>query len=111
MNIVKPWPGVSFDIKWDNHLCFTVGEKIFFIASPDEVPVNASFKIREEEFNNWIDKDGIIQAPYFAKRQWVKIDDISRISPLEWKEVLHISYSEISKKLTKKLQRELGIID
>lgn len=109
MRIVELWPGVTFDIKWEHHLCFNVGGKIFFIASPDEVPINASFKVREEDFIDWSSKDGVIQAPYFAKKQWVRIDDITRLDLSNWKDALHISYTEISLKLTKKLRKEIGI--
>lgn len=109
VQLVESWPGITLDIKWDHHLCFNVGGKIFFIASPDEVPVNASFKIKTEDFDYWSSKEGIIQAPYFAKRQWVRIDDIHKLSMQEWSEVLKVSYNEISLKLTKKLRRELGI--
>ena len=37
-------PAVTQDIKWENHVCFNVGGKMFMITSPDEVPVSASIK-------------------------------------------------------------------
>ncbi|WP_082022169.1 MmcQ/YjbR family DNA-binding protein [Flavihumibacter sp. ZG627] len=43
-------PAVTEDIKWESHLCFNVGGKMFLISSPDEVPVNATFKVPEESF-------------------------------------------------------------
>jgi len=34
-NICKKFPYVTEDIKWETHLCYCVGEKIFIITSPD----------------------------------------------------------------------------
>lgn len=109
MLLVENWPGVTFDIKWENHLCFNVGGKIFFISSPDEIPVNASFKVRQEDFDDWSSIEGVAQAPYFAKRQWVRIHDISVLPLNKWEEILKTAYGEISSKLTKKRRIELGI--
>jgi hypothetical protein len=34
--ICKSFHGVTEDIKWENHLCFNVGEKMFLITAPDK---------------------------------------------------------------------------
>ena len=86
-------------------------EKIFLVLSLDDFPTPASFKVREEDFDELILQEGITQAPYFAKRKWVKVDDISKISGVNWKNHIDISYHLAATKLTKKLQRELGLID
>ena len=43
-NICKYFTSVTEDIKWENHLCFSVGDKIFLITSPDTIPVTARLK-------------------------------------------------------------------
>ena len=36
--LCKALPGMTEDIKWENHLCFNVGGKMFLVTSPDNVP-------------------------------------------------------------------------
>ncbi|MEO8665323.1 MAG: MmcQ/YjbR family DNA-binding protein [Ignavibacteria bacterium] len=31
-------PGVAQDIKWQGHLCFNIGGKMFLVTSPDALP-------------------------------------------------------------------------
>lgn len=109
MSISKSLKGVTTDIKWEEHLCFNVGEKIFLLTAPDQVPPNASFKVSEEDFDTLTERDGINQARYFAKRQWVTVDDINRLSRAEWEHYITESYKLVASKLTKKLRTELGI--
>jgi predicted DNA-binding protein (MmcQ/YjbR family) len=109
MTICEGLKGVTTDIKWENHLCFNVGEKIFLITAPDEVPPTASFKVTEEDFDLLVERDGLGQARYFAKRQWVAVDDISRLNRPEWEEYISKSHSLVAAKLTKKKRVELRI--
>ena len=102
--------GITKDIKWEDHLCFNIGGKIFLITSPDQVPPNASFKVTEEDFSILTEREGIGQARYFAKRQWVAVDNLDRLNPEEWEHYARKSYDLVASGLTKKLQKELGII-
>jgi len=108
-SICKGFRGVTTDIKWENHLCFNVGEKIFLITSPDTLPCSASFKVSEENFQALTEREGIIQARYFAKRQWVTIEDINLLNATDWKKYLSESHRLVALKLTKKKRTELGI--
>ncbi len=101
-------PGATEDIKWENHLCFNVGEKMFLVTSPDSVPVSASFKTDDEGFDSWTQREGIIPAPYMARNKWVLADDIKRLSETEWQTVIQLSHDLVFSKLTKKLQREIS---
>jgi hypothetical protein len=49
-SICRKLKGRTEDIKWENHLCFNISGKMFLITSPDSVPVSASFKVADEEF-------------------------------------------------------------
>lgn len=93
-------------IKWEEHLCFMVGEKIFCITSMDEA-CHVAFKVSEEDFDELTERDGIMQAAHFAKRQWVGIDNWHALKPKEWQAYLHKSYELVKSKLTKKLQKEI----
>jgi predicted DNA-binding protein (MmcQ/YjbR family) len=99
--------GVTEDIKWENHLCFSVAKKIFFIGSLDETPIKASIKVDADEFDVLILREGIIPAPYMAKNKWIKIQE-NAFSDSEWKSYIEKSYIIIKAKLPKKIQQELN---
>lgn len=107
--ICKKFKAVTEDIKWQHHLCFNVGDKMFLITSPDEVPVNASFKASDEDFEMLCSKEGFIAAPYLARYKWVHVDDINRLSKKHWEHYLKQSYELISAKLPAKKRKELGL--
>ncbi|MDO5655870.1 MAG: MmcQ/YjbR family DNA-binding protein [Flavobacteriaceae bacterium] len=108
IQICEEFPSVNHDIKWGNHLCYTIGEKIFIIISLDEDPISASFKVTPEDFEILCDKNGVKQAPHLARNQWVMIEDISEFTTSEWSEFIRNSYKLISAKLSLKKQKELG---
>ena len=53
------FPGTTEDIKWGDHLCFCVGNKIFLIAGLDQAPVTASFKVETDDFDGFACRDGL----------------------------------------------------
>jgi len=108
-DICRSFKGMTEDIKWDTHLCFNVGGKVFLITAPDETPITASFKVSEEEFDSLSVKPGFMPAPYLAKYKWVKLDDIGRLGRKEWKRYLEEAYAIVAQKLTKKQKKEIGI--
>lgn len=101
-------PGVTEDIKWGDHLCFNIGEKMFLVTSPDHVPVSASFKTTDELFDKLTTKPGIIPAPYMARNKWVHVDNINRLTDKKWKEYIKTSYGLIFSKLPAKLKKQIG---
>ena len=103
-------PGVTEDVKWDNHLCFLVAEKMFLICGLDESPTPASFKVPEEQFNEVASMDGFQQAPYLARGQWVRTDDLDNLNEGQWVEYIKQSYELIKSKLSKRLREELEML-
>jgi predicted DNA-binding protein (MmcQ/YjbR family) len=100
-------PGVTEDIKWENNLCFSVANKLFLLVSLDEIPPGASFKVPVEDFDAISSREGFQQAPYFARRMWVSVDDIARLSRDEWETIIRTSYDLVKSKLPAKVRREL----
>jgi predicted DNA-binding protein (MmcQ/YjbR family) len=107
--ICHQFPYVTEDIKWENHLCFCVGEKMFIVTAPDATPVSASFKADDEDFVELTERDGIIPAPYMARYKWVHVDNISRLNKKEWELYLHKAYTSVAEKLPGKLKKSLGM--
>jgi predicted DNA-binding protein (MmcQ/YjbR family) len=106
-NICNTYPGVTEDIKWEDHLCFNVGGKMFLVTAPDSVPVSASIKVTNEDFEVLPQREGIIPAPYMARYKWVHLDDVNRFSKAEWEHYLKLAYSEVFNKLTAKAKKQI----
>lgn len=105
--LCKTFPGMTEDIKWDNHLCFNVGGKMFMVTSPDSVPQTVSFKATDEDFDALTQRDGFIPAPYMARYKWVFADNINRLDKNEWKTYARRSYDLVFEKLPAKLRKEI----
>lgn len=99
-------PATQEAIKFEDHLSFTVAEKIFCITGfGDNDPV--SLKVSPEDFDVLTERDGIKQAAYFAKKQWVSVQNRSVLRKKEWEEYLRKSYDLVKSKLPKKVQKEI----
>ena len=101
--------GVTEDIKWEDHLCFNVGEKMFLVTAPDKVPVSASFKASDEDFEDLCTREGFIPAPYMARYKWVFVDDINRLNKKEWAYFAKQAYTLVPAKLPAKTRKQLGL--
>lgn len=109
--ICKKLKGVTQDIKWDDHLCFLVGGKMFVVTAPDHVPVSASFKAKDERFEELSSRDGMAPAPYMARHKWVYVENINKVSKKEWEVLIHEAYAVVALKLPAKVKKQLGIVD
>ena len=101
-------PAVTQDIKWGNDLVFSVGGKMFCVASLD-VPFKCSFKVKDEEFEELTSADGFMPAPYMARAKWVLVVNPTRLNRKEWEQYIRQSYELVKTKLTKKERAALGI--
>ena len=104
-------PGATDDIKWENHLCFNVGNKMFMITAPDEEPVSASIKVSDDDFNELTEKEGFMPAPYLARYKWIFVDDIARLSPKEWQKYIENAHRLVASKLPARVKKQIGIAD
>ena len=101
-------PAVTEDVKRDNDLCFSVGGKMFCVASLDP-PFSCAFKVRDEMFAEMSSRDGFMPAPYMARARWVKVNTPGKLLRKEWQDLVRDSYEMIKAKLTKKARMELGL--
>lgn len=107
--LCKALPGVTEDIKWNDHLCFNVGGKMFIVTSPDRVPQSASFKVSDEDFEELPGRPGFIPAPYMARHKWVYVDDINRLNHKQWTYYLQQAHRLVAAKLPAKQRKALGL--
>lgn len=107
--LCKKFPHVTEDVKWETHLCYCVGSKIFIITNPDGSPVTASFKVSDEDFIELSEREGFMPAPYLARYKWIHVDNISRFTKKEWTKYLEAAYKLVAAKLPAKTRKQLGI--
>ena len=96
--VVKQWGGQIFKVV----------DKVFLMLILDgEVLSSVIFKCTPEEFDELTEIDGIGQAPYCAKRMWVKVEDLAVLPEKELQARIRQSYDLVAAKLPKKVQATL----
>lgn len=105
--LLSTWPGVTFVDQWDSHVA-KVGDKVFAVLGEKD-GWRLVIKVSEESFEILTSMEGVSQAPYFAKRKWININDRAPLGPEDWEYYLRRSYELVAQGLTKKLRTELGI--
>ncbi|MHA4896489.1 MmcQ/YjbR family DNA-binding protein [Pedobacter sp. PWIIR3] len=93
--------GTTEGMKWD-HLCFMIESKIFVLVSLDDNGL--CFKCNPEEFDALVARNGVKQAPHFARRQWIAIDNLEVMPENELKKRVVQSRALVLQKLSRKVQ-------
>lgn len=106
--ICQRLPGTTEDIKWDVHLCFNVGGKMYLVTSPDEVPPTASFRVPMEEVETLENSPGFSRNKYMGRYGWVNIDNIHQLSREQWEQRIRYSYETVRAKLPLKVRKQLA---
>ncbi|MGV3541132.1 MAG: MmcQ/YjbR family DNA-binding protein [Rufibacter sp.] len=101
-------PGVTEDIKWEHDLCFSIGGKMFCVASL-EPPLSFSFKVTEEEFHHLTALPNIVPAPYLARYHWVLLQEGHALPSSQVEDCIMNSYHLIKSKLSKKDRLAAGV--
>jgi predicted DNA-binding protein (MmcQ/YjbR family) len=99
-------PATEIVLQWGGHVA-KVGGKVFALCADEGTQV--VFKVSEMSFEGLTTLDGIAQAPYFAKRQWVAVNRGAKLSDAELRAYVAASHGMIAAKLTRKLRSELGL--
>ena len=99
-------PGVTEDVKWEDNLCFCVGDKIFTMAVLTQTGT-LCFKVTPEEYAELIETENFVSAPYLGRAKWVFMNDFNSISGDELKEWVSKSYEIIKSKLTKRILSQI----
>ena len=99
-------------VQWGDHHVYKIGGKVFAVVggSGDAEP-GLTFKAGETSFDILTKQKGIIQAPYMARHQWVKLERLSALKDSELKAYLERSYRMIAQGLAKKMRVSLGFED
>ena len=103
---VTALPAVTLHEQWEASVA-KVGGKVFALCG--ESGGSLAFKVNEVAFEGLTSLDGIMQAPYFAKGQWVHVEKGAEISDKDLKAYVREAHRIIASKLTRKAQAELGL--
>ena len=105
-------PHATADVKWGIEHVYSIGGKMFAVACKTKTgATHLSFKVDDDRFLEYTDRRGFIPAPYLARAKWVQLADLSQVTDAELKALIKHSFRLVAVKLTKKLQREFGLID
>ena len=102
------FPGATEDIKWGADLCFCVGAKMFCVTGADSISGGLSLKCTPERFSELIEREGIDPAAYVGRYKWVRISDITAVTPDELKSLIGKSYQLVFDKLPPKIKKEIA---
>lgn len=108
--LASRFPLVTQDIKWEHHLAFCIGGKMFLILSLNDDPVSASFKCTPELFEELTEHPQCIPAPYMARNKWITVNDISAFDKSTWMNYLTISFDLISGKLPVAMRKKIAAL-
>ena len=100
-------PGVTFVDQWEARVA-KVGGKVFCLLS-DQAPLRLVFKSGEASFDILTALEGVEQAAYFAKRQWVSVTAEAPLSADDLLAYIGRSHALVAAGLTRKARAELGI--
>lgn len=96
--------------QWGECLVLKVAGKMFLIIVLEgEVIEGVTCKCTPEEFAELTEIDGIIQAPYCAKRHWFQIQDLAVLPEARLNELIRRSYDLVVAGLPKKTRTSLGL--
>ena len=90
--ICQQMTNVIEDIKWEHDLVFSIGGKMFCVVGLDQSPTTASFKVKDEEFEDMCNRPGF-----------------NKMKKTEWRHYLRQSYDLVKNKLSLKLRKQLGL--
>jgi predicted DNA-binding protein (MmcQ/YjbR family) len=104
-------PATTQDVKWGEDLCFSVGGRMFAVTWLKAGKAQGfSFKVDDDRFLELTDRPGIVPAPYLARAHWVQVKEAGALNDAEAEALLARSHALVAARLTRKLQRELGLL-
>jgi predicted DNA-binding protein (MmcQ/YjbR family) len=98
------WPGVTEDVKWGDHLVFSVANKMFAVyCFRGDHAGTVSFKVPDDRFLEFTDRPGIAPAPYLARAKWIQLSKATVMPAAELRLLLRGSYELVRAKLARKI--------
>jgi predicted DNA-binding protein (MmcQ/YjbR family) len=100
-------PAATMMIQWGDHQVYKVGGKMFAVIGSGG---SVSFKANDVAFEMLVEPGVARPSPYMARAKWLYVDDAKAFPKGELRQYLAESHALVTKKLTRKAQRELGLV-
>jgi predicted DNA-binding protein (MmcQ/YjbR family) len=107
-NYCMSLPHTTEHFLWKIDLVFKIGGKMYATLVLEPHPVRLAFKCTPEDFDELIERPGIIPAPYSARSKWVALESFDAMQRKELQPRLKQAYELIFAKLPQRTQRELS---
>jgi len=103
----------NYVMQWGGSHVWKVGGKVFAIGGWQDDEPSFTFKVSEISYEILKDMPGLRPAPYLASRgmTWIQHYAKPGLSDGELKDYIRQSHRIVSRGLSKKKQRELGLIE
>ena len=102
-------PQVTVIAQWGGLVYKVAGKMFLHLTLDGQLLEGVVFKCTPEEFDELTENDGIVQAPYCAKRMWAKVEDLAALPEAELTARIRRSYELVAAKLPKKTRAQLGL--
>ena len=108
-------PHVAEAVGWGHHLVFWVGDKaiggkMFAMIHLDNEGTGVGwFHAGAERFQELLETEGIIPAPYMARAHWVTVERWDVLRSGEWEEELKAAHALVFEKLPKRTKAMLAL--
>ena len=104
-------PATSYVMQWGGSHVWKVGGKVFAIGGWNDGAAAFTFKVSELSYEVLKEQPGRRPAPYLASRgmKWIQHYGAPGLADADLKAYLGRSHEIVSRGLTKKKQRELGL--
>ena len=106
-------PHTTHVVQWGGSHVWKIGGKVFAIGGEEDGELTrCSFKVSDMSFDILKDQPGCHGAPHLASRgmKWIQRISDETLSDDDLKAYLEGSYKLVGAGLTKKLQKELGLL-
>ena len=113
--ICMAMPHVKETLNWGHHLVYWVcdrdiGGKMFAMTDVDGTGTGVLwFHCGTERFHEFVERDGIIPAPYMARAFWITVERWNALRPSEIEEELRQAYRLIYEKLPPRTKKMLAL--
>ncbi|MEP0521704.1 MAG: MmcQ/YjbR family DNA-binding protein [Hyphomicrobiales bacterium] len=110
--------GTTSVVQWGGSHVWKVGGKMFAISdlgsgsakAASDSPIALAIKCGDMSYRMLTELNGIIPAPYLARAKWVRVEADAEFSDDDRKAYIAEAHRIIGEKLSKKMQKELGLI-
>jgi predicted DNA-binding protein (MmcQ/YjbR family) len=108
LDYCRSLPGVTEDVKWEHHLVFSVGGRMFALFDVFDAE-EVTLKVDPAVFPILTRQPGIAPAPYLAKQSWIQLEHTRVLPRAALRELLRESHELVAAKLSRRRREALGV--